>query len=359
MKIKIYFILLISFQNIFLFSQVEHKGPGLSPQQQQAYWFPIMNKTNLELPCSPQEIITNCNLIKNNNFIPGINYIPNLINMADPFGLGLVPNWGNSHGSPQLSDFTTAPTPSIAPPFGVSNYAASGVAWDDINSPVLGEGIVQKIPPLTIGSNYYLQFFERFIAANLTEKLNEVNIVLIKCADYVNFNENSYSTPIVPTNSQTIFCQTNFNITNWQKVRTSFTANDNYDMIWIYPKTNTIITGSHFLLFTLPELIKINDFTINISPFFIDPTVCKVTLTPSCILHGATYTWTSPNGLQTTGNSINFFNNIAGNYGNWTVTMNVPSIVSTNNICDNLLYPLTATVNIPNCNQCINLPLIQ
>jgi hypothetical protein len=328
----------------------------LTTQQFNAQFFPKINRTTTLIPCIPTLIESSCNFILNNQF----NTTVNPYSTSDPFGLDQVPNWSNSHGQPDLA-FTGL---GISVPFGANNYTMIEFSNNGTNN--LSSGIVQKIAPTQIGTNYLFRFWEIAPLIFSNTPIGEVNIYLIKCSDYQNFNVNSYALPAVPANSQQIFCETNLSLVTgygfpnaWKNRVLKFTANDSYDMIWIAPKgTTSGFYSSTVYCFGLPELIKTNNFQIIKTPNTPSPGNCTITLSTNCNVYDGVLTWTH-NGTSFVGNSITVDSNIFNNTGTWTVTLTTPTADPHNSTCGNATFAVTASTIVPECNPCINLPLIQ
>lgn len=170
---------------------------------------------------------SSCNLISNNNFTPTTPYNP-----YDPFTEGSVPYWASSHGSPQIQDGFY---PSLQPPSPATGFAYM-YSWTNGNGG--SEGIAQKIPNLIQGHTYQLSFYMRFsywtsfpYAAN---QLDNLYAAFITCSDF-NSLQGGSTTPPFPSNHQIAYHGTSLTNQTWVLVQVSFTANDNYDIIWIFP----------------------------------------------------------------------------------------------------------------------------
>jgi hypothetical protein len=364
-------LLLFLFTNVLLLSTVTalaQRGGGgggsqMTPQQQQQfsdYYFPNTARTAEHLPCTPAYTPPVCNYIQNRQFNPTPGFNP-----TNPFGLGQIPFWGPSHGVPRLQN----PLLGITVPVGVTNYALMPYAF----SPALGQnqssGIIQRIAPTQQGQNYVLRFFEKNASFFLLNPLARVDIFLIKCGDYQNFNINSNTAPAVPAANQHIFCETNYaastQLAPWQNRVVTFTANDSYDMIWIY--ATPVLTGNFpqsFYCFAEPELINVTNFGVfNLNAN--DPGTCLASLYPTiCLPMGATITWTGPIGQVFTGSSLIVDRSNPINAGVWTATLSFPTSDPHNSNCGNPLT-VSTTINLTCCNcpppnpNCINLPLVQ
>jgi hypothetical protein len=304
--------------------------------------------------CSPILANSNCNIVRNNDFDHTL-YNPNdQQHVNDPFGLDLVPEWYPSHGSANIyGPNFLAPIP---PPIGISSYFFGGVGQIGAQGgggAFYSEGIVQKITATIPGHRYVLSFFKAktdysnnpYVGTN--DPIDILHITLINCEDYIStFNPNSYSYPVVPANSQPIFCETGMSNNNWEQVFVNFTATSNYNMIWIYPEENPTPGKFSGLYFAHPELI---DITASFAQTLIGtPPNCQVLL-PHCGPINSVFTWTGPNGQIISG-TVNqpLQINTSTDYGLWTLQMTVPGSLNTNNTCsDNT--SLQANIYVPQC----------
>lgn len=301
-------------------------------------------------PCNVPLTNNNCNQIFNNNFTP---IWADCFNSWDfsPFAR-CFPDWGLTHGSPQINQAGPLIGPNI-------NHASMWAYNNAIrpNDNFIGEGIATKIPNLLPGRKYAIAFYRRTRPQPTFTpypNLDEINIRLMKCADYVtmtNVPSSSIPIPDPPVNSQAIYCETNVNRPNWQRVAQTFIADDNYDIVWIYPKQYAF--QQWWLDFGQLELIDVTNFNAGPPPNPISPD-CLATigpLSPNCGVTGAVFTWHGPNG-QTISAPAN--QQIQVNtadpmqVGVWTLQMDVPSIATTNNTCSNRLE-VVPTVNVPAC----------
>jgi hypothetical protein len=188
-----------------------------------------------------------CNLITNNNFTPTTPY-----NWLDPFTTNAISGWTSSHGSPQITDVLD---PTLQPPAPATGFAYMFVSG---TSGGYGEGIAQKIPPLQQNNNYFLSFFMRvslwLSPPYNSSQLDNLYIVLLNCNDFNNFPSPSYQIPSFPSNYQIIYHGTSLTNQSWEHIQISFTANESYDMIWIFPdQTNADFSGVDFAYPILSE----------------------------------------------------------------------------------------------------------
>lgn len=306
-----------------------------------------------------------CNLIRNNIF----QHNPLITNTdkLQPFNNGLVFNWLSTHGTPQVPASFSSPAPG---PFAGSShcfmFALSPRDNGQSIDPAWSEGIAQKIPKLQKGKKYGLSFFialQQYITANYNTVDNLI-IYLIKCGDYnlISHNTDPTISPAPPI-SQKIYCSSGFSSVSWKQEFITFIAEDEFDMIWIYPENNlpnpaTQQYGSG-VVFSFPELISLKDFNAGPSP---KPTASNCTVTigplmPNCGFKNARFRWFKPgqaiiqNGgilvssanQQTTANS-----SLNSDVGNWTLVMDLPTPSGIANTCSNP-GQVTAQVFVPRC----------
>ncbi len=295
------------------------------------------------IPITP----SGCNYITNISFTPSPQYNPS-INWGDPFRNqpnSLIPDWLSSHGSPNVYDGINYPNPLPFANSGYSRMAAGNVLGDPAN-----EGIIQKITPLEAGKEYGLSFFKK--KDNFTPisyAVDNFYIVLMHCSSYAEFDPSTSEIPAIPVNSQVIYNETSFGNTNWDQVFKCFRANDNYDMIWFFPKQNRNNNNLGVALLSYPELINISNFSAGLSPIPTAPN-CTVTIgpnTPNCSVKNAVYTWHGPSGQVITAppnQQIQVDANDFLNVGIWTLVMTVPGVVNSASLCN-----IRSTVNLPDC----------
>jgi Secretion system C-terminal sorting domain len=310
--------------------------------------------TPVSLDCSPIQQQPGCNLIINNNFNP-LNYNSEVEEqVADPFSRELIPSWNSSHGTPNIYDGVNYDLPAPIPP--AAGYAGMGIIEEGSATGPEGEGIVQKISALNPGKKYSFSFFIKRhpFRGGADLALADFYIVLMKCEDYHLMDHSSFSMPVMPVNSQIIYCERDVQNENWYQNVFSFQPDAAYDMIWIFPKINpgSPNPSSTYLLFAYPELIDISNFSAGVvtpaSP--VSPN-CNVTIgpvTPNCSFTNAIYTWYGPNGQVHSSTSQQLVVNTADvlNAGVWTLQMTSP----TNNSSDcGAALLVSANVYVPFC----------
>ncbi|HAO45432.1 MAG TPA: T9SS type A sorting domain-containing protein [Ferruginibacter sp.] len=356
-----------------LFSQVPKALRGIIPSQ------PLrQNDVITLLNCNPVSQSA-CNFISNSSFTPDAQYDPN-VDFVNPFnydyaGNSRIPSWNIGTGTPTVADginFPSAAWPEYPnPPVGSPGYyfgAAGLAAYLGIYA---SESIVQKIPQLTAGRSYTLNFYKMYM--NFTSRtgsnypVDHFRIVLMHCSDYqqtfwtnVTFPHN-YEVPPLPANSQIIYCESTVFNGSWERSFIKFTPNQNYDMIWIYPEEDHDNPAKETGIFvSFPELIDITGFNAGGSPNPTPPN-CTVTIgpaTPNCGPKDAVFTWLGPNGQSITvplplvSQQIQVDASVAANAGTWTLVMSLPGTVTTNNTCSQNITSVQATVNVPFCGAC-------
>lgn len=328
----------------------------------------IISEVNEEqqnvIHCLPRSL-NGCNYINNNTFLPNSLYqSSNILHYHDPFNFDpeMIPEWYASHGTPNIFDGVNYPSPL---PFTDAGYARMGAWGDDFSDDLLSEGVVQKIPVLTANKEYVLSFFKKIenIAPGAGNTIDNFNIVLMNCADYSQIYTPLYEAPQLPANSQVIYCERLVRNVNWEQVVIKFTANQAYDMIWVFPKQNIGASSvPSVILFSFPELIDPTNFSAGIPPATGN---CHVTIGPAplnCSVRNAVFTWRDPSNnivYQGPNQHLNLDMGTAPS-GTYTLSMSVPSAANiTTNGCS-LHFPVySATVNVPapSCN-CTGLQII-
>jgi Secretion system C-terminal sorting domain len=312
------------------------------------------------LNCGVPLVTNACNQVFNNNLTP-VYAACVANNFQDPF-VWCYAEWGRSHGSPQVN--------LRLPLIGAGiNHASMWALYVTSNPPQeLGEGIATRVPNLIPGHKYAMSFYRRTwlnIPAP-SPYLDQVNILMMKCNDFIPTNWDTVPNP--PVNSQAVYCETNVNKPNWERIAQTFTANDNYDMIRIYPKQTSLPVNSQFpqwwLDFGKLELVDVTNFSAGPPPIPVYPNNCTVTIGPAmpntCALTGAVYTWHGPSGqviAAPANQQISVDASNPANAGQWTLKMTIPGIITTNNTCSNAL-DVQASVVVPYCTNCPNPPQI-
>lgn len=300
--------------------------------------------------CGSLPAIQNCqNYIVNNNFTPIPPYSSTPYGNTNgtywnPFNVSLVPNWLASHGNPQIDDAFNSLL--FLPPSPATNYAFMEFGDN------YGEGIAQKISPLTEGQKYLFSFFKSTIFRNGFNQNETFKIVLMNCDEFSLFPiPDPYShqvQPNIPEKSQTIYCEVNPSNPNWQQVVVNFVANSNFNMIWIFPEYTQNLNYAA-LKFAYPELYKVPIFEPIVSPNYPN---CSVNLPAYCATPvNSALIWTGPVGQII---SANFNQTIPidvsdnNNVGNWTLSVNITNATLTNNSCSRN-NSLLLSINVPAC----------
>ena len=183
----------------------------------------------------------------------------------NPFPSNNILSWTASHGTPQLNVFG-------APGWFPQNTNIASMWTERNGGAIVGEGILGNLKgmlstthPVETGNHYYLTFFRSFMSDpfNTTPRLDRLNIVLIKCEDADLF-PGSTTNLMQPfpngTITQQIYCETNITSTNYDMVAIDFVANNNYDLIWIYPQQVTT-RGQAWINVTMPQLFSPQSLT--------------------------------------------------------------------------------------------------
>lgn len=300
--------------------------------------------------CSGQLPMTDCNLITNASFAinnpvgtnPGA-YI------ADPFQTN-VNGWQPTHGSADLNKFG-------APPLANINYASIGISDLDVYG-AGGEGISTKIPRLVAGRKYALSFF---LSTSLQQGLPpldfSLNILLINCQ---NMFTGQSTIPTYPSQRQMIYCESFVNVINsiWRQVYVEFTAQDTYDMIWVLPNTiappPTDLRVS-YINFAFPELIDVTDFTAG---YVVNNENCSITIGSdrlNCSVTNAVFTWRDPANNIIYSGSDQQITLSSYNSGNYTLSMDVPGAIMSNNTCSVNSPNISASVHVSNTSPSIHI----
>ncbi len=201
----------------------------------------------------------------------------------------------NSNGTPDINGAIIG----VPPPYPTNVPLTTNVAGMIINTTNTGytyEGIYAKIPHLTAGRRYAFSCFLNIVkAADIDDPPIPppgadftFSVVLGRCPQTFLTNPTVNSVPPnflgTPLN---ILCQNFPGIvtTGWQQYLVTFVANDNYDLIVVYPQGNLNQTGSGYVHFLMPELI---DVTNLIS--YTQNSACSYTL-QACGVTNASFKW--------------------------------------------------------------------
>lgn len=305
------------------------------------------------IDCTPVTA-NSCNHSSNNTFS-----IPSGANCNTCYTIfdGDVASWLPSHGTPDVNP----PWTSTVSPTGVPN---ANFAWmiarsNYVRQEIGGEGIAQKIPPVTPGNYYTLSFLLQkadFLGFGgwETGPMDQLNIVLMHCEDAPATFRSDYELPNIPINSQQVVCLNYIAHTSWEQYAVGFTPNDDYDMILIYPSVgyrpfqtfpNNFNPATYIsaIAFAYPELMPASKFAITTE--LDDPNDCEITLSVKCGITNAVYTWRDPYGnVLGQGSTINV---PAGRPGIYRASMTVPpSPGSSNNGCSDNNPTITAQIDL-------------
>ncbi len=302
---------------IFLVSQLSSISQTLSKNDTGHFQ---IRDDNQFLGC---ELTTNdCNLIPNNLLFNNCAST----NDHDPFYMQCINGWDAVSGSPQVSVFGPLLNPN-------TNHAEM---WT--NGYGRGESIAVGIKRLIPGHKYILTFYKRIYSYSTIKRLSRFDMVIMDCIDFDRIRTTDNAIPAVPRTAQTIYCGLNNTNTSFEKVSQCFTANSNYNVLWIFPNAGSDIGAQQWLEIAQPEINDVTNFSAGPDP--INNPACIVTIGPSspnCGPTGAVYTWYPPNGgtpiIAGPSQQISINTSITANLGQWTLRMSVPSRVSVNNKC--------------------------
>ncbi len=317
---------------------------------------------NRIIDCNSPITNDDCSIIQNNTLShPCAPYDP----QAAFEDADCSPNgWAPFNGSPDINGY-----------FGEYNSLSSfapGINFASMNFYIgfapygysVSEGVVIRIRPLVISNNYTFSMFKHFkssLALPCTQ-LDQFQVILLHCDDYASqANPFSYNLPDIPGNSQIIYCETNISNTDWEQIATKFTADDNYDMLWIRPYHDPLNHASSeqgAFAIVLPQLVSNDDHYMTEIVPSPGATECFATLTPACPIRDAAYEWVGPSNQTLTGESITVDGSDPSNIGTWTLTVTgIPNAITTSNVCLSQAFtPIITTVDLKGC--CVALPKI-
>lgn len=245
----------------------------------------------LYLPVFSQTCDDGCNLINNGNFTILTTAINS--NVLCPFNVDAVTCWKASHGSPHLPQIqTTGCSPNPDPCYEDFVYMYSGNNEE-------GEGIYQ-FQDFDNGSHYLLLYdYELYSGSANTlpdfyVKLINTNNLSTTCTDH------SFPSASSILDETTVDHLTNITNTSFQTRCTFFTADNDYEALWLYPYSNGTypnIPRSAIVHVKNIQVYKIGGQTSYTLP-------CgggSVTLNSgACNIPGATYSWSPGTGLSST-----------------------------------------------------------
>ncbi|HYF30292.1 MAG TPA: T9SS type A sorting domain-containing protein [Chitinophagaceae bacterium] len=174
---------------------------------------------------------------------------------VDPF-LPDVDHWTRSHGTPQLNVFGPPPAALNLP--GGTNYASMWARGTNAGEGIIGNitcGMPLTCPwPIRQGHTYVLSFYRQFLPEqrNWANRLDELNVYLMNCDQLP--TQWQQTIPAIPAGAQQIYCETNINNTNIARITVQFTAQSNYQMLWIFPRHNS--GGQAWLNIAMPEITE-------------------------------------------------------------------------------------------------------
>lgn len=277
----------------------------------------------------------NCNLIPNPKF-----------KLVDPAGAMLaafnwdnVINWGyTSSGTADINaggdPFFAAPTL----PAAISGFNYASLLVVNMTSPGIlhAETIAAKTGQVLQGKRYALSFFlsstllPPYPATNPGQGSFTFKVILTKCQEFP--NADNY--PLTLTDKQEIFCRSfvSLGASGWNQYFVDFVADDDYDMILVYPDAQASSTGgSSYVHFAYPQLIKADDYAVTVTP----SGTCGVQLSADadCGIANSVYTWKDPFGNTVgTGQQLTVNPAIQGEY---VLSVTVPTAVNPGSSCSN------------------------
>lgn len=297
------------------------------------------------IDCTPVGL-AGCNYARNGDMTASPAYNPaNPMHVDMPYRLGLIPNWKETNGTPQVYD--NIPSPLTVPPPTVGGYAylfSTGAGFGSNTAVSSGDGIAQTIPALTPNNSYAMTFFKKFVSAGPASMKN-FYVVLMHCSDFQQIRTCNNTIAAFPANSQVVYCEQDMSNSSWEQVFFCFSPNDNYDMVWVLPQQDPQVlynngAGTAGVDFTGLEFISTSNF--NAGPSMIYPVYpnCTFTIgpsTPNCGVRNAVFEWVLPNGSTTPAQPSQQMQATAiPTYGQYyTLQMTVPSAVMVEMPCLN------------------------
>lgn len=285
-----------------------------------------------------------CNLIPNPSFLPISGTYPIPESWPNSAFETDVQNWTGVSGSPDLNLGT--------PPPQLLNKNWAHMSFEKNRSTFRREDIAAQISPIEKNTEYVFSFFRAAgVQAGMAATNIRLRVVLVRCED-MQIEMTTFDPKPVPAISQTIYCETIIGSnTNWEQKVVTFTSDNDYNAIWFFVEEESITSpsgaGSYYIGY--PELVK----SANLVTIATNGGNCMATLT-GCLLN-AQFTWTDAAGNPWPGSSITI--NSQSNYGNFTVDVDFPNSIPSNNTCSNNITSLTHNFVVNQCIPCIP-PLI-
>jgi len=265
---------------------------------------------------------TNCNQVCNPDFTdptdcsvaPSAGACQN-----NPFVLCAVPNWIRSHGTPQIS--------TIGNPTAATMWALH----DNIVVGSRGEGIITKFVACTTGTRYIFTYIRRATFGVTTDNIRAVFAIQGTSGLPLPSTTETSTPPRPLLDEQEVVHETNVAVNPlFEQVTVCFTANDNYDMLWIYPEQNP---GNNQAFMDVDFVGVIEDVFSAGPDQVINCGVTTIGLPTTCELRGMGFQWTVLSG------DLQSISRVIGTDPTQTVIQVEPTVTTT--------YKLTRTF-VPN-----------
>lgn len=284
MKRKIFvFVFILTFSNILKAQESGFEVPVIEYDYlNDTTYFPEKIPNSLSgYSATPYEFKFGCtntfkpkngDIVGNYRFFYNPAYSP--MNDLNPFISDGLDGWGVSHGTPQIISMSS---------YGFTqNYNAAKMwaysGYNTIYQQEVGEGILGNLfstyhtsydaHPIEAGKAYVLTFYRSAFTDIVLPAftLSELNIFLLKCTDLAQFRQDqTFKTtviPSVPNNAQQIYCEKNistnfsYNPVSPERIAVEFTATDNYDLMWIFPRQKIGNPGKSWVILGEPRITE-------------------------------------------------------------------------------------------------------
>lgn len=341
------FILLLSVLSI---SSLNAQDSTIAGEETFLYYSynPNYKATRVRLNCS-ETINATCNNLLNPNFITVNGNNGEIVNA---FSDNKVTNWYGNPGTADINRWFGQTPPSMFPNLNFANLGAEQGLLPG-GPTTFSEGIYTKIKPTTINDNYVLSFFRNVVKPGSITlfKSFSLKIILAKCNEFPSW-QGGYGALNYPNNYQIVYCENYTTIDNLKHIVIEFSANNEYDLIWITTESNIEAPFFNervaFINITSPELIKKNNLTISTST---PDDLCNVSLSFNCSYRNAVYAWYNSQG-NPLGNSQQINTNASSNSGIIHGQIQSSTPYSNNNICSNNNPIIQTSTNLTNCTPC-------
>ncbi len=245
------------------------------------------------IDCDEALIDSGCNLIPNHTF-------RSTGDSLEDFSDGAVYMWQDINNLTTDINAALAPgngwnTPTLPSNLLGINFASMLV--DNLN--VKNEGIAAKIFPIVSGNKYAMSFFLASSALTGYRTSNGRYTFKIFLTHCQNFDSTSANNPNIEFEDQLIFCKSIDGIgdSSWRQYFITFTADNNYNMIVIFPEVPVLnFNGGNYVHFLYPQLIPINPKSQYLT-YTNDEATEGYTVLSACGVINASYEWSGPNGV--------------------------------------------------------------